>query len=204
MTKTPVDSQTEVQLVFILVLMTFRHVKYSSVCLWRSTVARVLQKVTDLQSYIRTSFETQHSTLQKASSCFFWPSSLIERSLSSLSNPSWVSVSLSLRVFSYLLLSSSASSILSSSPSPQSDIILSPLSNLFVSRSSWKLLSRSSSISRPAGDSAALSKSQGLFPLFLQERRITCEISLIFQLLLLDSGEIKWRLLLTSPVSAAQ
>lgn len=125
MTKTPVDSQTEVQLVFIKVLMTFRHVKYSPVCLWRSTMARVLQKVTDLQSYIRTSFETRHSTLQKASSCFLWPSSLIERSLSSLSNPSWVSVSVSACVFSYLLLSSSASSILSTSPSPQSDIILS-------------------------------------------------------------------------------
>lgn len=203
MTKTPVDSQTEVQLVFIKVLMTFRHVKYSPVCLWRSTMARVLQKVTDLQSYIRTSFETRHSTLQKASSCFLWPSSLIERSLSSLSNPSWVSVSVSACVFLFAAVLLCLLHPLHFSFSTVRHHSF-PLSNLFVSRSSWKLLSRSSSISRPAGDSAALSKSQGLCLLFLQERRITCEISLIFQLLLLDSGEIKWRLLLTSPVSTAQ
>ncbi len=51
------------------------------------------------------------------------------------------------------------------------------------------------------GDSAALSKSESWFCLFLQERRILCEISLIFQLLLLDSSEIKWRLLPKSPAS---
>lgn len=51
------------------------------------------------------------------------------------------------------------------------------------------------------GDSAALSKSEGWFCLFLQERRIMCDISLIFQLLLLDSSEIKWRLLPKSPAS---
>ncbi len=51
------------------------------------------------------------------------------------------------------------------------------------------------------GDSAALSKAESWFGLFLKERRIVCDIFLFFQLLLLDSSEIKWRLLPKSPAS---
>lgn len=116
-----------------------------------------------------------------------------------------------------LLCHSHSSSCLITGPPASSPLLLlhSPISFFSVSPSalysiylSLVPLESSNPVAFPSlvrlpGDSAALSKSAGLFCLFLQENRITCEIALIFQLLLLDSSEIKWRVLLKSPASAA-
>lgn len=192
-------------------------------------MTRCPQKVTDLQSCIMTvarRFEMQHSTLQKASSCFLWPSSFNWASPFSpqmhLSNPSSVRVSPSPCVFSYLLLSSSATHpplshyrpppILSMSPFPKSNIILLGLEHsaprpsfiqsiclLFLLKASIPELLHLSTCfleilqhwANPKADFASSWR-----------RGESCVIiSLFFQLLLLDSSEIKWRLLPKSPAS---
>lgn len=199
------------------------HVKCFPVSLWqssqmKSTMTRCPQKVTDLQSCIRTiarRFEMQHSTLQKASSCFLWPSSFNWAfpffPQLHLSNPSWVSVSPSPCVFSYLLLSSSATlpplshyqppPILSTSPFPKSNIILLGLEHSaprppfiqsiclsFLLKASIPELLHLSSCFLEILQHWANPKAD--FASSCRRGRIVCDISLIFQLLLLDSSEI--------------
>ncbi len=125
-------------------------------------------------------------------------------------------------MFSYLLLSSSATHpplshyrpppILSPSPFPKSNIILLGLEHsaprpsfiqsiclVFLLRASIPELLHLSTCFLEILQHWAKPKAD--LKLFLKERRIVCDIFLFFQLLLLDSSEIKWRLLPKSPAS---